>query len=52
MDYVFGLSPPDAGQLSQVISQAAGPAFVLGAVAAFVSILMERMTRSWTAFAT
>jgi hypothetical protein len=38
------LSSPDAGQLSQVISQATGPAFVLGAVAGFVSILLGRMT--------
>jgi uncharacterized protein DUF2721 len=41
MDHLF--SSPDAGQLSQVISQATGPAFVLGAVAGFVSILMGRM---------
>jgi len=38
------LSPPDAIQLSQVISQATAPAFVLGAVAGFVSILLGRMT--------
>jgi hypothetical protein len=41
---LFGLSAPDAGQLSQVISQATGPAFVLGAVAAFASVLLGRMT--------
>ena len=41
MDHLF--SSPDAGQLSQVISQATGPAFVLGAVAGFVSILLGRM---------
>jgi hypothetical protein len=35
---------PDAGQLSQVMSQATAPAFVLGAVAAFVSVLLGRMT--------
>jgi hypothetical protein len=35
---------PDAGQLSQVMSQSTAPAFVLGAVAAFVSILLNRMT--------
>jgi hypothetical protein len=35
---------PDAVQLSQVISQSTGPAFVLGAVAGFVSILLGRMT--------
>jgi hypothetical protein len=45
MDHLFNLfSSPDAGQLSQVISQATGPAFVLGAVAGFVSILLGRMT--------
>jgi hypothetical protein len=38
------LSPPDAIQLSQVISQATAPAFVLGAVAGFVSILLGRLT--------
>jgi len=38
------LSPPDAVQLSQVISQATAPAFMLGAVAGFVSILLGRMT--------
>ena len=35
---------PDSSQLSQVISQTVGPAFVLGAVAGFVSILLGRMT--------
>src|SRR5215831_8517175 len=46
MDHLFSslFTSPDAGQLSQVISQATGPAFVLGAVAGFVSILMGRMT--------
>jgi len=39
MDFV-----PDVGQLSQVMSQATAPAFVLGAVAGFVSILLGRMT--------
>jgi hypothetical protein len=34
------LSAPDAVQLSQVISEATAPAFVLGAVAGFVSILV------------
>jgi len=38
------LVPPDAQQLSQVMSQATAPAFVLGAVAGFVSILLGRMT--------
>jgi hypothetical protein len=35
---------PDAGQLSQVMSQATAPAFVLGGVAAFVAVLLNRMT--------
>jgi hypothetical protein len=34
---------PDAVQLSQVISQATAPAFILGAVAGFISILLGRM---------
>jgi hypothetical protein len=34
---------PDATQLSQVIAQATAPAFMLGAVAGFVSILVGRM---------
>ena len=38
------ISAPDAIQLSQVISQATAPAFVIGAVAGFVSILQGRMT--------
>jgi hypothetical protein len=36
---------PDTGQLSQVMVQATAPAFILGAVAGFVSILLGRMTR-------
>ena len=35
---------PDAGQLSQVMAQSAAPAFVLGAVAGFVSILQGQLT--------
>jgi hypothetical protein len=35
---------PDVHQLSQVISQATAPAFVLGSVAGFVSILSGRLT--------
>jgi hypothetical protein len=35
---------PDAVQLSHVISEATAPAFVLGAVAGFVSILVGRLT--------
>jgi hypothetical protein len=38
MDFV-----PDAAQLSQLISEATAPAFVLGAVAAFVAVLLGRM---------
>ena len=33
-----------AGELSQVISQATAPAFVLGAVAGFVAVLLNRIT--------
>ena len=36
-------SPMDLTQLSQVISHATAPAFMLGAVAGFVSILIARM---------
>jgi hypothetical protein len=35
---------PDAGQLSHAMSEAPAPAFVLGAVAGFISILLGRMT--------
>ena len=35
---------PDAGHLSQVMAQSTGPAFILGAVAGFTSILLGRMT--------
>jgi hypothetical protein len=35
---------PDAGQLSQVMAQSTAPAFILGAVAGFTSILLSRMT--------
>ena len=35
---------PDANELSRVISEATAPAFVLGAVAAFVAVLLNRMT--------
>ena len=35
---------PEVGQLSQMMSQATAPAFVLGAVAGFVSILLGRIT--------
>jgi hypothetical protein len=36
---------PSVNQLSQVISQAAAPAFLLGAQAAFISVLNSRMNR-------
>lgn len=36
---------PTATQLSQVISQVTAPAFLLGAVAAFISVLIARMNR-------
>jgi Protein of unknown function (DUF2721) len=35
---------PDTGQLSQVMVQATAPAFILGAVAGFISILLGQMT--------
>ena len=35
---------PDAVHLSQVMTEATAPAFVLGVVAGFVSILLARMT--------
>jgi hypothetical protein len=35
---------PDAAQLSRVMAEATAPAFVLGAVAAFVSVLHGRLT--------
>jgi hypothetical protein len=37
-------SAPDVVQLSHVISEATAPAFVLGAVAGFVSVLQTRLT--------
>jgi hypothetical protein len=36
---------PTVSQLSQVISQAAAPAFMLGAVAAFIAVLIGRLNR-------
>ena len=36
---------PSVGQLSQVITQAIAPAFLLGALAAFISLLILRMNR-------
>jgi hypothetical protein len=38
------LGLPNTDQLSQLISQATAPAFLLGAVAGFISILITRMT--------
>jgi hypothetical protein len=35
---------PNAAQISNVMSEATGPAFVLGAVAAFTSVLLGRVT--------
>jgi Protein of unknown function (DUF2721) len=36
---------PSVSQLSQVISQAVAPAFLLGALAAFISLLILRLNR-------
>lgn len=36
---------PSVNQLSQVISQAAAPAFLLGAQAAFIAVLISRLNR-------
>jgi hypothetical protein len=36
---------PTAAQLSQVIAQVTAPAFLLGAVALFISVLISRMNR-------
>jgi uncharacterized membrane protein YgcG len=36
---------PSVSQLSQVISQAAAPAFLLGALAAFIALLINRLNR-------
>jgi Protein of unknown function (DUF2721) len=36
---------PSAGQISLVISQSTGPAFLLGAVAGFISVLVARLER-------
>jgi hypothetical protein len=36
---------PSVSQLSQVISQAVAPAFILGSLAAFISVLILRMNR-------
>ena len=36
---------PSTAQLTQVISQVTAPAFLLGAVASFISVLLSRMNR-------
>src|SRR5215475_10008515 len=36
---------PSVSQLSHVISQAAAPAFLLGALAAFIALLITRLNR-------
>ena len=36
---------PSVSQLSQVIAQAAAPAFLLGALAAFIAVLINRLNR-------
>lgn len=36
---------PSVSQLSQVIAQAAAPAFLLGAIAAFIAVLIGRLNR-------
>ena len=36
---------PSGSQLSHVISQAAAPAFLLGALAAFIAVLISRLNR-------
>lgn len=36
---------PSVSQLSQVISQSAAPAFLLGALAAFIAVLIGRLNR-------
>ena len=36
---------PSVNQLSQVISQAAAPAFLLGTLAAFIAVLISRLNR-------
>ena len=37
--------PPSVSQISHVISQATAPAFLLGALAAFISVLIVRLNR-------
>jgi Protein of unknown function (DUF2721) len=42
-DVLFGT--PSIEQLSRIIGSVAAPAFLLGAVAAFISVLISRMNR-------
>jgi hypothetical protein len=35
---------PDAAEIAQLMAQSTAPAFVLGAVAAFIAVLLSRMT--------
>jgi hypothetical protein len=44
VERLFPLAP-SLGQLSSIIGSVAAPAFLLGAVAAFISVLMSRMNR-------
>ena len=49
-DHSWNLNPmypdtPSVSQLSHVISQAAAPAFLLGALAAFIAVLISRLNR-------
>lgn len=44
MDNLYALAP-SLNQLSQIIGSVAAPAFLLGAVAAFISVLISRMNR-------
>ncbi|BBO03382.1 hypothetical protein BwSH20_74280 [Bradyrhizobium ottawaense] len=39
------LDTPSISQLAHVISQAAAPAFLLGALAAFIALLINRLNR-------
>ncbi len=39
------LETPQISQLSQVITQSIAPAFILGAVASFISVLVTRLNR-------
>jgi hypothetical protein len=41
----MALDTPSVSQLSQVITQVTAPAFLLGAVASFTSVLIARMNR-------